>query len=284
MVRIIGLLALAAGLAACSTVKLAYDNLDDIAYWWMDSYVDFSDVQAARVRADLTRLHRWHRRQELPQISALLNAIEQMAPGDISAAQVCGFEQAVRARIDAVTGQGEGAVVSLAMSLAPEQLAYLERKFERVNRDYTNDWLRLEPAAMRDKRFDKMVERFEMVYGSLDEKQKAALRTEIDRSVFEPRRLYVEQRRRQQDLLRTLRQIVGQSLPAAEAGSLLRAYLQRAQESPDAVYRAYQQALVHDICAITSAVHNSTAAPQREVAARRLRAWQRDLKELAAQP
>src|SRR3954471_5206943 len=74
MARIIGLLALAAGITACSTVKLAYNNLDDIAYWWMDSYVDFGDEQAARVRADLARLHRWHRQKELPQLATLLKS------------------------------------------------------------------------------------------------------------------------------------------------------------------------------------------------------------------
>ncbi len=51
--RIICLLGLAAALAACSAIKLGYNNIDDVAYWWLDSYVDFSDEQTPRVREDL---------------------------------------------------------------------------------------------------------------------------------------------------------------------------------------------------------------------------------------
>ena len=42
---IIVALALALGLAACSAVRLGYANLPDLAYWWLDGYVDFSDEQ-----------------------------------------------------------------------------------------------------------------------------------------------------------------------------------------------------------------------------------------------
>src|SRR6185369_14770287 len=65
--RIIGLLALAAALSACSAIKFAYNNIGEVAYWWLDSYVEFSDEQSLRVREDLTRLHLWHRTNELPR-------------------------------------------------------------------------------------------------------------------------------------------------------------------------------------------------------------------------
>ena len=276
-------LALAAVLAGCSAIKLAYNNVDDIAYWWMDSYVDFNDDQSARVRADLLKMHRWHRQQELPQLSVLLRSIEQLAPSDISTAQACSFEQRIRERINALTSQGEPYVVPLAISLKPEQLKHLENKFEKVNRDFTSDWLRLDAAAVREKRFDKTLERAEMIYGNLDDRQKTVLRAEIDKSVYEPRRALDEQRRRQQDLVRNVRQIQSQSMAAPEATALLRGYLQRAQESPDAGYRALQVSLIQEACATTSALHNSTTAAQRDVAVRRLRAWQRDLKELGSQ-
>jgi hypothetical protein len=38
-----------------------------------------------------------------------------------------------------------------------------------------------------------------------------------------------------------------------------------------------------EVCRVTSVLHNSTTAAQREFAVRRLRAWQRDLGDLAAQ-
>src|SRR5882724_11445070 len=63
--RIIGLLALATALAGCSAIKLGYNNLDHLAYWWLDSYVDFSGEQGTQVRENLAQLHQWHRTEEL---------------------------------------------------------------------------------------------------------------------------------------------------------------------------------------------------------------------------
>jgi hypothetical protein len=281
--RIIGLLGLAAGLAACSTVKLAYNNIDEVAYWWLDSYVDFTDDQSGRVRAEIQRLHAWHRKAELPQWGAILNAMEQMAPGEITASQACAFEPQLRARIDAAADQAEPGMVAVASGLDAEQLKHLRRKFERVAGDFRKEWVDAETAAMKEKRLDRMASRSETVYGALDQRQREVLRSEIDKSIFDPRRVADEQRRRHQDLLAVLSQVAGQSLSNGEARKLLRGYLQRLQHSPDAGWRNYERAFFQETCGTLAALHNSTTAAQREVATRRLRGWQRDFRELAAQ-
>lgn len=275
--RIIVLLVIACALGACSAIRLGYDNLGEIAYWWLDSYVDFTQEQSVRVREDLARLHRWHRRHELAPIVGLLQRMEALVPGDISPAQACGFVAQFRERLNAATQQAEPAVVTLALSLAPEQLLHLERKYDKNNADYTRDWVGLEPQALKDKRFKQFVERSEMVYGQLDEPQRGALRRQLERSIFDPRRMLEERKRRQQDALDTLRRIAGQPIALGDARSLLRGYLARAQESPDVAYRAYQQALIDESCRSFSVLHNSTSLAQREAAVRQLRAYQRDL-------
>ena len=64
----------------------------------------------------------------------------------------------------------------------------------------------------------------------------------------------------------------------------LRAYLVRFENPPDASYREYQEALIQEGCRSFAILHNSTSLAQREAAVRRLRAYQRDLRELAAAP
>ena len=56
LARIIGVLLAAAVLAACSAVKLAYNNLPELSYWWLDGYLDFDGAQTPRVRDELTEL------------------------------------------------------------------------------------------------------------------------------------------------------------------------------------------------------------------------------------
>jgi hypothetical protein len=65
----------------------------------------------------------------------MLHRMEELAPGDISPAQVCLFVTQARA-VQSTTEQAEPAVVTLAMSLAPEQLLHLERKYASNNAEY----------------------------------------------------------------------------------------------------------------------------------------------------
>jgi hypothetical protein len=283
LVRIICLAALAACLGGCSAIKLGYNNLDDISYWWLDSYIDFSDDQTARVREDLDRLHLWHRAEELPQLAAMLRAMEQLAPAEISPAQACAFIPQARERLNAVAERAEPAVVALALSLAPEQITYLEHQFEKKNAKYRKEWVELSPSALAKKRFDQYLDRGQMIYGRLDEPQRAVLRAQLAQSIFDPGRLLAERQRRQQDGVRTLRKLAGQPVSVGEARALMRGLFERLQQSPDTAYRNYQQALFDEACRSLSALHASTTPEQRAAAARRLRAYQRDLQELGAQ-
>ena len=281
--RIIGLLALAAALSACSAVKLGYNNLGEVAYWWLDGYVEFSDEQAARVREDLARLHLWHRSHELPRLVEMLRRMEDLAPGDISPAQACMFVEQVRDRLDAMAERAETAAITLAMGLAPEQLGHLERKYARNNAEYRKKWISPGATEVAENRFKQFLGRSETIYGDLGDAQRAVLRRQIQQSIFDGPRLLAERMRRQRDALQTLRKLIGEPVSSDEARTLLRGYLARTREPPEAAQRQYQHALIDEGCRVFAALHNSTNVEQRQSAVRRLRAYQRDLRELAAQ-
>jgi hypothetical protein len=280
LARIIGVLALAAGLAACSAVKLGYNSLPELAYWWLDGHVDFTETQTPQVRDELARLHGWHRANELPRIAEMLGRMEQLATGSVTPAQVCGFVAEARTRLAAVALQAEPALVATALALNPRQLQHLERKYRNGNAEWRQEWIGLPPAELADKRFKQALERAENIYGRLDEPQRAVLRQWVDQSSFDPQRVFVERVRRQQDLLQTLRRLADNPTDGAR---LLRDYIERVQRSPDPDYRRYQDQVMEEGCRHSAAIHDSTTAAQREQAVRRLRAYQRDLRELSAQ-
>jgi 5'-deoxynucleotidase YfbR-like HD superfamily hydrolase len=281
--RIIGVLAVAAMLAGCSTIKLGYNNIDEIALWWLDGYIDFNDDQEARVREDLQRLQRWHRANELPRFSALLHDMEEAAHADITPAQVCGFVTRVRGRLDALSEQAEPAVVTLATSLAPEQLKNLERKYQKNNSKFRKDWINLNASELSEKRVEQFTERSEMIYGQLDDAQTGLLRKQLQSSAFDPQRILADRQRRQRDMLDTLRAVTAPKASLGEARTLMRRLLDRLREPPAAADRASQQAMIDEGCRTFSVLHNSTTPVQRNAAAKRLRAWQRDLQELGGQ-
>ena len=122
-----------------------------------------------------------------------------------------------------------------------------------------------------------------MIYGRLEEPQREALRRDIERSIFDPQRILADRQRRQQDALQTLRQLLDSKLDFDDArASCCAATWTRFENPPDAAYREYQEALIEEGCRSFAVLHNSTSPAQREAAVRRLRAYQRDLRELAA--
>ncbi len=287
--RIIGLLIMAmvlTSISACSAVKLAYNNLSDISYWWLDGYVDFNEPQTLQVRADLAQLHKWHRQTELVKLADLLQKIHQLAPMDTTPEQLCSLFAETRGRFDALAQQAEPAAAALVLSLEPAQIKHMEARFEKGNAEWRRDWASGNRTERRDIRLKASIERAEQFYGTLDERQRAVLGDAINQSRFDPQRSYDERVRRQQDLLQTLRALRpanGTERPTlVAAGAALRAYLARSQHSPDPDYRTYADNATLDTCRAYARLHNSTTEQQRARAKGRLTAYERDARELAA--
>ena len=270
-------------LSACTGIKLGYNNGVDLAVWWLDGYVDLDKSQTRQVREDLALLQRQHRRQELPSYAAWLAQAQKMAVGDLAPEQICSMGDQVRGFVDELLLSGEAAAAKLAMSLTPAQLTHLERKYAKNNAEYRKDWLELDAKELHAKRYDKALERAEMVYGRITLPQKALIRQQVEQSDFDPQQQMAERQRRQTDILQTLRQLQHAATGAADALPAIRGLLERATHSPQPSYRSYAAALAQQDCQGIAAVHNSTTPKQREAAVRWLGSYEKSLQELVAQ-
>lgn len=286
LLRIIGLAAvlpLAGLLAACSVVKLAYNQAPELAYLQLDGYFDFSDAQTSRVKDELVKVQRWHRSTQLPAYSAFLKKWQGLVPGDLDETQVCGAADEGRSSLLAISGRMEPVVAELAPTLEPQQLKFLQRKFSKLNRDYQRDFIDGTPADRMTNRLDKAVSRAEMLYGTLEEKQLAVLRKQIAQSVFDASLSLAEHRRRQQDALHTLAQLINGAASTAQAKPAIRGYFERSVNSPNPAYRSYQDKLTRDNCKTLALLHNSTTSAQRAKAVETLGNYARDFMILASQ-
>ena len=277
---------LAGLLQACSAVKIAYNQAPDLAYWYFDGYVDFTGAQSLQVKEDLVKLQVWHRQTQLPAYIDTLAKLQRLMPSDISAAQACEVFSDVQKKLVLVSVQVEPALATLAASLGPHQLTQLERKFAAGNADYRENFLDSTPKAMRSKRYKQAVNRAEMLYGRLDEKQLQRVGQSIDDSRFSAALSYTERLRRQQDALKTIRTLTADrasgvgSVQASRAA--IRALSDRMFHSPEAAYRNYIEQLTQDSCASFAGLHNGTSPSQRKKAVDVLGAYENDLKTLAS--
>ena len=278
--RIIGVLALVGALGACSAVRLAYNNLPELAYWRLDGYLDFNAAQSLRVKEALSGLLAWHRANELPRLGALLQQAEALAPLDVTATQVCALADDIRARLLAAAEHVETPSAELAIGLDEAQLALLERKYAKVEADWRKDWLDRTPSYQQKKRYDQLLDNVEDFYGPLNSAQRDLLRQQTIRAVWSPRMVAALRQQRQQEALALLRRLRADQTPVSEARNAIHTYVTHIADPPESAYRDYQQAVLQEGCRHVAALHNTTTPAQREQAVKQLRAYGADVKAL----
>ena len=293
MRRIIGGLAAVCTLLllqACSAIKLGYNNGTELAYFWLDGYVDFREDQSPRMRDELTKLLAWHRADELPKLADLLQRVQRLATGDVTPGQVCGVYTEARERFEATSRRADPAMVWLAMSLSAEQLKHIDRQLKKADDKFRRETQDLTPPERVERRVKSNVERAEEFYGKLEDKQVNLLRNALETSSTKPELNQSERQRRRADFAQTLQMASGQTASSiankpnpAEVQTILRAYQERLARSPNGEYRTYSEKLTQESCATFAALHNSASKEQRERAVRRLAAYERDARELHSQ-
>ena len=272
----------ALALAGCSAVKLGYQNAPELAYWWLDSYLDLNDAQSLQLRAELAALQAWHRQAELPLYIGALDKLQRMAPADASAAQVCAVTEELRPRLQALLDRVEPAITMLAPTLTAAQLDHLARQFDKRSQQWREEWLDGTPDERQSRRLKRLIERAEIFYGRLDEAQLAVLRASVAGSAFDASLSYRETQRRYRDTLQTLRQLQAGGATGAPAQAQVHALLGRSLRSPEAGHRDYSDHLQQENCATLAALHNSTSRAQRRRLAETLKDYETDARALLA--
>ena len=175
------------GLQGCSTVRLAYNQAPLVVDWYLNDYVDFNTVQKPTLKSALEQVHVWHRQTQLPAYIESLQKMQRQISEPLTPARACDFYEEIQehvlntlqgmVRLDQ-SATGANDLQKLA-NLDASQLAFMERKFSKSNLKYREDYLTGTPQQLREKRFEKSLERTEMLYGKLDERQQTMLQTRL---------------------------------------------------------------------------------------------------------
>lgn len=280
---IICALFLATTLGACSTTRLAYNNAPTLMFYWLDGYFDFDTVQSVAIKDSLQALQAWHRKNELPLLAEQLRALQPLALQDASPEQICTQYELLRQRLQAPLTQLTPALAGLAGSLQPAQLQHIEAEFSKRNQRWREEWLEPAPAARLEHRSSQLIERLEKFYGTLDNAQRAAIRSQLAASAYDAELQHREMQRRQQDTLQTLALLRNGQFAAPAAQAAMQALLDRALASPDAAARRYSQSMAQSMCAGLASLHQSATPAQRLRLQASFRDYEGDVRALMAQ-
>jgi Family of unknown function (DUF6279) len=282
-VGIIALLAAALGLlGACSALRFGYNQADELIYWWLDGYADFNETQSWRVRQAIKPWHAWHRRTQLPDYTALLLQAQAEVAEPTTAARVCTWWDQVRSRIETALEPAIPPAAELLLSLTPQQIDHIERRYAKANAEFRADYLQPDPAQRRKATQKRVFDRAETFYGRIDDAQRELIAKALERSPFNPETWFAERKARQQDALDMLRRLKSENAHADQAQAALRAYIERMSLSPRMEYRMYARELTQFNCQLAADVHNATGAAQRQTFLQKLKGWEADLRALQA--
>jgi hypothetical protein len=280
--------ALAVLLAGCSVLRIGYGQAPTFVYWWIDGYVDLNEAQSPRLREAIDQWFDWHRRTELPVYLTLLARAQREVMEPATAQGMCAWRDEGQRRLDAALERAAPGLGTLMLSLGPEQLAKIERKLAKNGAELRKDYAQADRSERAKASLERTAERFEKLYGRLDEAQRARLAQLLAASPFDAERWLAERERRNRDLMQTLAGITAASrgqqpgVAQGQAQAAVQLLGQRLVRSVRPDYRAYQEHLTQDTCALAATMHNLTTPAQRQHAHDKLKGWEDDLRLLAS--
>ncbi|MEO8278253.1 MAG: DUF6279 family lipoprotein [Ideonella sp.] len=268
-------------LTGCSTaLRLGYNQGPTLALWWADRYVDFDSSQSTHVRSALNEWFSWHRKTQLEDLEGLARKAQAEASGSVTPGQICRWTDELSDRLMQAYEHAIPAIAEIAPTLHPDQLKKLERRFEKNNEDFRDEYLQPVAEDRLHESIKRTRKRAEDFYGPLNTSQQLLVRRWTAESPFDPELWLSERRARQQDILSSLRRWITEKSSPDTVRNGLRALGQNVRQSSRENYRSYQKRLFDYNCAFMAEFHNATTPTQRQRLHDKLRKYEVDLHSL----
>lgn len=278
---------LAVSLAGCSMLRMGYSQAPHLVFWWIDGRLDLDDAQTVQVREAIDRWFEWHRQAEMPRYASLLaRAQREVMEPSLTPEQLCSWRDEAQRRSEAAIEQAAPALAALMLSLTPAQIRHFEQKLAKDNDELRKDAAQPDREERARALLKRTVERYENLYGRLDDSQRAKLEQGLAAVPLDAERWLAERARRNQEMVQTIAGVAaagrnGDAAAQAQARAAVRAIAERQWRSPRPDYRAFQERVIRAQCVLASQVHASTTLAQRQHARDKLKGWEDDVRLIA---
>lgn len=172
--KLIVLLLTIAFIQGC-TSKMAYNNADWLAHWYIGDYLDLSRDQERHLKAELESALAWHRETQLLQYRQQLVALAN----DLNHLPIS--EQVWLRHFDQFTDHWQRLrrelsirAVSLAPQLDGQQVNYLFAKLAENNQERLENFNEKTLEEYREDRLERLLDTLENYLGSINSQQKNA--------------------------------------------------------------------------------------------------------------
>lgn len=170
--KILITIVLSLSLTACLGVKFSYNNLDWFVPWYLDDYLELNNDQEDAFDKHLEVIWNWHRANELPQYSKLLNDIvTDLDKEQITLEKLHYYTEQTRTFYYNIINKALEQGQPLIKSLDQEQLDELYENIDETDEEY-KEYLADNDLAKREKKQLKSIKKtFKKYIGKLSKKQ-----------------------------------------------------------------------------------------------------------------
>jgi hypothetical protein len=276
-----GLIALS---TACSTIHFTYNHGDTLLYWWLNAYLDLDSDQSDWVKKDIDNLFQWHRSTQLRDYAGLLGKMQrQLGDGNVTQDELLADYRDIRARTELLALKALPQLADLAMSIKPEQIAQMEKKFAKNNDDFRKKFMSGSVEDQQKARYKKAMEQLELWFGDFSRDQEAQLRKASDARPLDNDVWLQERVMRQKKIIALLQHIHRDKLNKEQTMSAihdnLREFFDR-MEAPER--KAFFDAYVDSTSKFIVTAVKLTTPEQKAHAQKRMQGWINDFNALAA--
>lgn len=270
-------------LQGCSAVRLGYNNVDSLARWWIDQYVDLSPEQDALLRERLSRLHLWHRRAQLPEYASLARQAQKIIAGQPTSSDALTLLDGVIRGGQVLAAQATPDIADFLLTLSPGQIERMAGQFAEKNAVFAREvQLADGESGQRKAQLKRVLERVEFWFGDFSDEQSMALRQFIEGQPIGTQFWYDERLRRQREWLELARLVQRTRPPREQLSYLLQQYAARFDLPSDQLRLAQAQSLRRNSAELFLLIHATATAEQRAHALHKLDDLANDFASLSA--
>jgi len=270
-------------LSSCSSIQLAYNQIDFLLKWWIDDYVDLTSEQGQLYDQSIPLLIKKHRQEELPkalqQLRKLRAKLDQPLQIDDGVNIVKEIKSFSRTSINLLQDDA----VTLSLSLQSKQFTYLENAFAKSNKKFQNDFLKGSSEDRLEKRVEKIIERSESFSGNLSKSQKTQIKEIAREYLLDMELVYQTRLYKQQLIMKTLKKIAQEQPSPTQAKMMMNQLFNEIELGSTTEQKEFEKKRDLHSGIILAKITELFDEQQRKKTQAKLRSWEQDLQILIQQ-
>jgi hypothetical protein len=267
-------------ITACSTVRFAYNQGDTLIRWWIDDHIGLTTEQEFLTRELLEQQFWWHRTEQLTDVSNTLEQLRRQLHRPLSTQEVSQFSDDLKKFIYAIAKKTTPDAAKIFVTLQSNQIEKMQKKMQKGNEKFLKQWLPPGVERQNKVRADKVIDRVEWLFGSINKEQEEKIRQHIKNNPLDMNMVYQDRLRRQNDLIKVVRTIQQNKLNQQQAEELLTVYMKNFEYGTTKEQQDFGKKRAAIGVQLSSFITHTMNDEQRKYASGRVETWALDIQEL----